>query len=175
MPLIAQAPFLPLGGPPRHHSFRRIVAPTDFQQGASLALDLACDLAEPLEAEIVLLHVITPAAFSGLAGGASAEEDARASARITLDAALAAARVRYARTSFCLAEGPAADTILAAAASLSADLIVMGTHGRGGLRRALLGSVAEAVVRASPVPVLTVSSRPGIHRSEPPPSGPQPQ
>ena len=160
MSTIATAPFLPLGGPPRHHSFRRIIAPTDFQQGASLALNAACDLAEPLEAEVVLVHVIPPDAFAALTPGSSAAEDARAAARMTLDAALAAARVRYGRTTTCLAEGPVADMILAVAASLEADLIVMGTHGRSGLRRAFLGSVAEQVLRASPVPVLTVSSRP---------------
>ena len=165
MPTIAPAPFLPLCGSPRHHSFRRIIAATDFQQGASLALDAAFDLAEPLEAEVVLVHVIPPRAFAALAPGSPAEDDARAAARMTLDAALAAARARYGRTSTCLAEGPAAEMLLAVAASLSADLIVIGTHGRGGLRRAFLGSVAESVLRASPVPVLTISSRPGIAAS----------
>ena len=48
------------------------------------------------------------------------------------------------------------EAILAAAQDLSADLVVMGTHGRRGIARALIGSVAEAIVRVSPVPVLTV-------------------
>jgi nucleotide-binding universal stress UspA family protein len=48
------------------------------------------------------------------------------------------------------------EAILTAAQELSADLVIMGTHGRHGIARALIGSVAEAIVRVSPVPVLTV-------------------
>jgi len=55
--------------------------------------------------------------------------------------------------------GDARDVILATAEEVKADLIVMGTHGRRGISRALLGSVAETVVRTSPVPVLTVRGR----------------
>jgi nucleotide-binding universal stress UspA family protein len=55
--------------------------------------------------------------------------------------------------------GHAADEILAAAAEIHADLVVMGTHGRRGIAHAVVGSVAERVIRASPVPVLTVRTR----------------
>ena len=55
-----------------------------------------------------------------------------------------------------LKQADARQAVLATAEDLAADLIVMGTHGRKGIARALIGSVAEAVVRAAPVPVLTV-------------------
>ena len=55
-----------------------------------------------------------------------------------------------------VASGPAAETIVQIAQERAADLIVMGTHGRTGLRHLLLGSVAEKVVRLAPCPVLTV-------------------
>jgi nucleotide-binding universal stress UspA family protein len=53
-------------------------------------------------------------------------------------------------------EGPVHDGVLATAGAVGADLIVIGTHGRTGLRHALLGCVAERIVRLSPIPVLTV-------------------
>lgn len=159
---IALAPFLPIDGP-RHLVFQRIIVATDFKQASSLALDAALSLAEPLGAEVVLVHVMSPPASAMFSGEGISPDEARASVRLTLDAALAAARIRYPRTTFCLAEGHAAEQILAVAASISADLIVMGTSGRSGLERVFLGSVAEQVLRQSPVPVLTVSSRPGIH------------
>ena len=55
-----------------------------------------------------------------------------------------------------LKQADAREAILEAAQEVSADLVIMGTHGRRGIARVLIGSVAEAVVRASPVPVLTV-------------------
>jgi nucleotide-binding universal stress UspA family protein len=59
--------------------------------------------------------------------------------------------------------GDARDMIDEAAKELGADLIVMGTHGRRGFSRALLGSVAETVVRTAPCPVLTIRPHPGKH------------
>ena len=59
-----------------------------------------------------------------------------------------------------LRTGDARDSIIQAAEELHADLIVMGTHGRRGVSRALLGSIAETVVRSAPCPVLTVRNEP---------------
>jgi nucleotide-binding universal stress UspA family protein len=62
-----------------------------------------------------------------------------------------------------LKTGDARDLINQTAAEVGADLIVMGTHGRRGVRRALLGSIAETVVRSAPCPVLTVRTHDGKH------------
>jgi nucleotide-binding universal stress UspA family protein len=77
-------------------------------------------------------------------------------AKQRLDRALESVVKRVPGADSVLANGAAAFEILAAAERLKADLIVMGTHGRHGLSRMLLGSVADKVVRASTVPVLTV-------------------
>jgi nucleotide-binding universal stress UspA family protein len=69
---------------------------------------------------------------------------------------LARAKERYGDVAACVVTGDPRDVIVETVARLHADLIVMGTHGRHGLSRALLGSVAERIVRTSPVPVLTV-------------------
>jgi nucleotide-binding universal stress UspA family protein len=82
-----------------------------------------------------------------------------ARAQEPLEDLLASLRRACAETTGLVKLGRAADEILAAAAEIHADLVVMGTHGRRGLAHAVMGSVAERVVRASPVPVLTVRTR----------------
>jgi nucleotide-binding universal stress UspA family protein len=72
---------------------------------------------------------------------------------------VSAAKDHHGRTEGILASGEPWRAILAKARELDCDLILMGTHGRRGLERALVGSVAEKVVRLSPIPVLTISSR----------------
>ena len=73
-----------------------------------------------------------------------------------LEEALASLRAHFSSADASLRTGVPADEILAVAAEVRADLIVMGTHGRRGFSHLLMGSVAERVVRTSPIPVLTV-------------------
>jgi nucleotide-binding universal stress UspA family protein len=132
-----------------------ILHPTDFSIRSRSAFDLACALARDYGARLVVLHIKPPQ----LAGG-------EVHALITTPAEVAE-ELRGELDSFqpqdastkierVLKEGDAATEILRMAKEISSDLIVMGTHGRTGLDRLLMGSVAEAVSRQAHCPVLTV-------------------
>jgi nucleotide-binding universal stress UspA family protein len=144
--------------------FKHLLVPTDFGEAAGHALDLAIALAAPSEAKITLLHTcwIPPMAYAGLDSGGMywpTDELAKA-AKKELEAAITLAKTKgsYFRIEPLLVTGTPWEQILNAAKERGADLIVMGTHGRRGLAHAFLGSVAEKVVRLSPVPVLTVGT-----------------
>ena len=83
-------------------------------------------------------------------------EEARAEAQTALDAAAAQAQSRGVAAETYVVEGDTVDELLLAASAHKADVIAIGTHGRRGLERLILGSVAEAVVRRSPIPVVVV-------------------
>ena len=93
-------------------------------------------------------------------------------ARRQLENALAVVRSRLPAAEAVLTNGPAAAEVVAVADRVKADLIVMGTHGRQGVGRMFLGSVAERVVRSSPVPVLTIRARKHAQASMPEATGP---
>ena len=135
---------------------RTILHPTDFSPGSAAAFDYACDLARNADARLIVLHAFGPAvpiATEGVILSADLDE-LRGLARRELDAIRPAdPAVRVERV---VREGPTTPTILDAAAEFHADLIVMGTHGRTGFRRLILGSVTEEVLRKAPCPVLTV-------------------
>jgi nucleotide-binding universal stress UspA family protein len=84
-------------------------------------------------------------------------EEIADAAQEALDSALSSARARYPRCEGLLQAGAPYERILAVAKESGVDLIAMGTHGRRGVSRFMLGSVAERIVRMSPVPVLTVA------------------
>lgn len=139
--------------------YRHLLVATDFEASALHALDLALLLAPPADARVTIVHVVAPppSAYALYAEGLSwptDEMDERA--QEMLDEVVARARLAYPKVSGRLATGEPWEAILEAAKQESADLIVTGTHGRHGLKRLLLGSVAERVVRTAPVPVLTV-------------------
>ena len=142
-------------------AFRRILHPTDFSRASAPALRRAVALARACRAPLVLLHVMTPPSpFIGEGTPPSSYADllilARRSAKRRLAAALARARRGRVRAQAVFTEGLPVDEILRAARRTRADLIVMGTHGRTGVSRVFMGSVAERVVRESRCPVLTV-------------------
>jgi nucleotide-binding universal stress UspA family protein len=136
---------------------RTILHPTDFSEYSDYAFRLACALARDYGARLVVLHVTTPLTVVYSDGIIPPEPvPCRDEAREKLDQMQAAdADVR---TEHMLADGDAATEILRVAASAKADVILMGTHGRTGLGRLLMGSVAENVLRKAPCPVVTVKS-----------------
>jgi len=138
---------------------KTILHPTDFSEGSDAAFRFARALVRDYGARLVVLHVagIPPAAFVGgimIPAPSVEQEPIREQLRRRLSEAPEVNREAR------LAEGDAAPTILRAAGDVSADLIVMGTHGRTGLGRLLMGSVAEQVVRKAACPVLTVKCPP---------------
>jgi nucleotide-binding universal stress UspA family protein len=136
---------------------RTILHPTDFSDRSGHALQLASALARDYQARLVLLHVI-PRPVIGYGEGVIPPEPefVREEAQEQLDRlAVPGGGVVAERR---LGEGDPAAVILHFAREAHADLVVMGTHGRTGLGRLLMGSVAEQVVRRAPCPVLTVTS-----------------
>jgi nucleotide-binding universal stress UspA family protein len=139
--------------------FKHILVPTDFGEPAQHALDVALEVAAKFDASVSLLHVypiVLPVGYD--LGFAWPLDQIEKAARETLDAHFAKAKARYAKCDAILKPGTAAVEVISAADQTKADLIVMGTHGRRGVSRLMLGSVAERVLRTSPVPVLTVSA-----------------
>jgi nucleotide-binding universal stress UspA family protein len=144
---------------------RRILHATDFSPASRAALAKAIELARVQKAELVICHVMSaviPMMGEGYISPQVYEDIAtstRRAAQRQLDAIVARARRAGARARGLLVEGVPFDRIGRVARSQKADLVVMGTHGRTGLGRLFLGSVAERVVATSPVPVMTVRGR----------------
>lgn len=144
---------------------RSILVPTDFSAVGEHAVGYAYELAKTLEADIHLLHVCEPVVDVGVVSlELSSMDQVERHAREKLEQTRSI-RSASGLSVTCLVEvGHAATEIIRAAERLHADLVVMGTHGRRGLRRALLGSVAESVLRSAPCPVLV--ARPQDRESE---------
>lgn len=138
----------------------KILVATDFSEGSERAIDYAIGLAEKAKAEVVVVHAfgITVLQLPDGAWIPQPEVVANLSsvAQQALDSTVAKARARYAPVTGVLRDGDPREEIEAVATSVGADLVVLGTHGRRGVKRWLLGSVSEGVVRASTIPVLVV-------------------
>jgi nucleotide-binding universal stress UspA family protein len=142
--------------------YERMLVPLDGSEVAEGILPFVEQVAGPLDAEVVLFRVIeppSPVELVASAGVVAADtftvRDVEAKAYLSeLQRRLSKKGLRI-RTRVALG-GPPAEEILAAIKATSADLVAMATHGRSGIGRALLGSVAESVLRASPVPVLMI-------------------
>jgi nucleotide-binding universal stress UspA family protein len=143
--------------------FNHILVPVDFEQPSQEALEVAIDLALAFDARLTLLHAwdIPIFAYAGSNSFVTADmwTSIERAAAEQLASTLAILRKRLPRAESVLAQGAPAVETLAVADRENADVIVMGTHGRHGLGRVLLGSVAERVVRSSPVPVLTIRGK----------------
>lgn len=143
-------------------SIRRILVPTDFSDCASPAVRYGAELAEKFGAELVLLHVVPdavlalPDAVMPTPVPAANLDVLTDSGKLGLANLIAAEKLEARNPRAEVRIGSPAAEVVAAAKDLHADLICIGTHGRGGLSRVLLGSVAEEVVRDAPCPVLTV-------------------
>lgn len=137
-----------------------ILVPTDFSETAARALDYAIALAAKLGARIHVLHVIGIPALGipelGVALTSTMIDSLVRDNQAALDRLVDKHRSQATFGEVVLRTGDARDSILQAADEIHADLIVIGTHGRRGISRALLGSVAEAIVRTARCPVLTV-------------------
>lgn len=140
--------------------FRHILVPVDFGAISEHALDLALTIGARFDALVTLLHVswMPPYYYSAYAEGlAFPIEEMDTKAKKLLEETLAKVKERYARVDSKMIPGEPWEKILEAAKESNADLIVMGTHGRHGVTRVFLGSVAEKVVRHSTIPVLTAA------------------
>ena len=144
---------------------RRILHATDFSRASRAAFTKALDLAKTNKAELLVVHTLAPGMPMVGDGYVSPQvyEDLAASARAygkkNLDALVAKARKAGVRAKSLLLEGVPHEQIARTARRQRADVVVMGTHGRTGLAKLFLGSVAGRVIAIAPCPVMTVRGK----------------
>lgn len=142
-----------------------ILLPIDFSDVTNTAIDQAAKLAERFASRVWLIHVAAPEpGFVGYDPGPDVVRyqvatELKEEHRLLHDLA-EGLRSRGVDAHALLLQGATVEVILERARKVSADLIVLGSHGRGALYRALVGSVTEGVVRHSPCPVLIVPAKP---------------
>ena len=142
--------------------FKRIMVASDLSKVSRGAFNTAIEFATSRGAELFIVHVIAPISplvpeqFIQPGILETIEADARRWAERQLLRLAAAARKSGIRVKVLLLSGDPADQIIRAARAHHADLIVVGTHGRRGFSKMMLGSVAEHVLRTAPCPVVTV-------------------
>jgi len=140
---------------------RQILVPVDFTDTSDRALSYAVELARKFDASISVMHAYQIPVYGFPADGAfitAADVAAQIStaAQGRLDAMIESQKLSNIPMGGILRDGIAWEEINAVAQEIKADLIIIGTHGRRGLARALLGSVAENVIRTAKIPVLVI-------------------
>jgi universal stress protein A len=144
------------------NDLNKILVPTDFSDGSAAALKYACQLAEALHADITVLHALEPP--SPLGTGPEFYTPPREyfarrenEARNHLDSVLSPEQRQRYHAELVLRHGTAAAEILRYLYEHAAvHLVIMATHGRGGVARLMVGSVADQIMRQAPCPVLTL-------------------
>ena len=142
-------------------TYQRVLVPLDGSELAEEVLPLVEKLAGPVDAEVTLLRVVEPiSAGEAMASAGVVTPDALLGREMDAKAYVATAARRMAakgiRVKPRVSLGQPAEAILSAIGETGAELVAMTTHGRSGVARLLFGSVAEAVLRGSPVPVLLI-------------------
>lgn len=148
--------------------YKRILVPVDGSPTSMNGLDKAIRLAKSSGGQLRILHVVDGIAFSRKHSMFTATaEKFRESGKKLIREAMARVKKQIIKAESRMVEnltGRAADTIVKEASKYKADVIVMGTHGRRGFKRLVLGSDAERVVCRAPVPVLLVQPSRRIRR-----------
>ncbi len=143
---------------------KTILVPTDFSESSDRALEKAVDMAEKYNAKVILLHVIDEKVQQCAADyclkdedvGKLEEETTRRSTQRLVDEATALKGSRHVEIDYDLKTGTPAEVILAEQLRTGTDLIIIGTHGKKGIMKHLIGSVTDKVVRAAKSPVMVV-------------------
>jgi nucleotide-binding universal stress UspA family protein len=141
--------------------WKRILCPVDFSETARAAMETAIELAARFDAELLLIHAYPIPGYtfpdgSAVASARMLQELADEAARHLDEWRELAVKAGAAKVTVDTAVGDPAGEIVRIAADRKVDLVVMGTHGRTGIEHALMGSIAERVVRRAKCPVLTV-------------------
>ncbi len=136
-------------------NMRKILVPIDFSSYSLTALEHATTIARDGGAMLVIVHVHEPHSYvDGGFAGVAVDNETVAESKMLGKVRPTEPDVGFAQRLFC---GKPADEIVRCAEEEGVDMIVMGTHGRRGLSRLLMGSVSEAVIRRAPCPVLTIN------------------
>jgi universal stress protein A len=141
---------------------KHILVPTDLSEYADYALDYAIALAQKLQARFTLLYVIhlTPLAMGDIGVGLVPYlDEMEADAQQRMQALLNRVHQEGLQGEMAIVQGVPFQSIIDMAGDRNVDMIVMGTYGRTGLTRVLMGSVAEKVVRLAPCPVLVTRGK----------------
>jgi nucleotide-binding universal stress UspA family protein len=145
---------------------RRIVYATDYSRASARALDEAVHLAKQNNAELLVIHVIEPVTpyVTGEDYGSTElylklEETSKKDAQTSMQRLMQKLQKLKVKAKSLLLKGTTHDQIVRAAKNRKADMIVIGTHGRTGLSKLFMGSVAGKVVSTAQCPVLTVRGR----------------
>jgi nucleotide-binding universal stress UspA family protein len=145
--------------------FRSLLVPVDGSDPSNAARTLAVKLAADTNATLVFVNVVESDKIiasvmpgQGFADPTPAIDSLRAAGTEMLKDAVATATAAGVKATSELLEGDCIETVLSCAASHAVDCIVIGSHGRSGLQRLMLGSVAEGVLRHSTVPVLVTKA-----------------
>ena len=145
--------------------FRRILFASDFSPASRPAFATALELARAVKAELIVTHAVAPIVvpdntmYAAAVDWNAVDKAAMESAQIELDRLARAARKARVRVRAVMARGSAAEAIVRTAKSRRANAIVMGTHGRTGLSRIVMGSVATRVIATASCPVMTVRAK----------------
>lgn len=145
---------------------RRILHATDYSKASERALQEAVDFAKQNDAEMLVVHVIQPVVpyVAGEDIGAAElyvklEESTKQEAQRSMNKLMQRLERLGVKARSLLLRGSPADQIVKAAKNRKADMVVIGTHGRTGLSKLFMGSVASRVISTAPSPVLTVRGR----------------
>ncbi|HEY1956453.1 MAG TPA: universal stress protein [Polyangiaceae bacterium] len=145
---------------------KRILVATDFSDTADAAFDYAVELAKQLGAKITVLHAYDLPVYGFPSGALVAPVEMATrimtAAQQALESSCKQRANRGVEITPVVTQGPAWEEVHRVAQEQDADLIVIGTHGRKGLSRALLGSIAEKIIRTATRPVLTIH---GVHEA----------
>lgn len=148
---------------PSQVHLNKILVPTDFSTPSQQALRYALRFAKEFGAQVTLLHVVEKTAIGSgpdIPAHMSYSDEQREIAEQSLRALTASTEaVGAVRIGSTLRDGVPAEEIMEAARDFDTDLILIGTHGYKGWRKALLGSTAQKVVRDAPCPVLVVREK----------------
>jgi nucleotide-binding universal stress UspA family protein len=149
----------------RIHRILRIMHATDFSSASTRALETAVEFARWHRAELFLVHVLVPHIYYPADSDADPafyvelERSTRRQAQSALEKLTNKLKRAKVKVTGLLLKGTAHDQIVRAAKNRRADLIVIGTHGRTGLSRLLMGSVAGRIISGASCPVLTVRGK----------------
>lgn len=139
--------------------YERVLVPTDGSEGVNYAVEHAVDIANTYRAELHALHVVNVSSLAAETNPRSViDEFEDAGEEAVAEVANRAADAGVEDVTTDVVHGVPHETILEYIDDADIDLVVMGTHGRTGLDRYLLGSLTEKIVRTSDAPVLTVSA-----------------
>jgi nucleotide-binding universal stress UspA family protein len=143
---------------PVTYPYAEVLTPTDGSEQAGVAAELGIDLAARYGARLHALSVVDTAVWGGNVRPSEFLDSVDGAAQTAVERVADAARGAVPAVSTAVERGHPYEVINSYVRANDVDIVVMGTHGRSGLERYLLGSITEKVVRTSPVPVLTVRS-----------------